>query len=142
MKRSSTAFCLLVSRSLGSDVALTPGLHLSLQCLSFFPKKPVEWSLRTISNVFFLLAAVKRLVVCEELERSSCGNILFYGHLRPPGVSVNSVSVLAQSDILSCVLLGSALIALHHNLSLCLRCILHSLVQLGPGWPSVAVLGF
>lgn len=28
---------------------------------------------------------VKRLAVCEELEKSSCGSILFYAQLNPPG---------------------------------------------------------
>ena len=29
--------------------------------------------------------AVKRLAVCEESETGSCGNILFYSMLHPPG---------------------------------------------------------
>ena len=28
---------------------------------------------------------VKRLAVCEEAETGSCGNILFYSMLQPPG---------------------------------------------------------
>ena len=43
------------------------------------------------------LAAVKRLVVCEELERSNCGNILFYCHLSPPGQS--PLSSHRQADV-------------------------------------------
>ena len=28
---------------------------------------------------------VRRLLLCEELERSSCGSVLFHGYLPPPG---------------------------------------------------------
>lgn len=31
------------------------------------------------------LTPVKRLAVCEELNRSNCGSILYYGQLNPPG---------------------------------------------------------
>lgn len=29
--------------------------------------------------------AVRRLLLCEELDRSSCGSVLFHGYLPPPG---------------------------------------------------------
>ena len=31
-----------------------------------------------------VLYVVKRLAVCEELERSSCGSLLFYCQIKPP----------------------------------------------------------
>lgn len=30
-------------------------------------------------------AAVRKLQLCDELDRSSCGNVLFNGYLPPPG---------------------------------------------------------
>ena len=53
-----------------------------------------DWALRCQSSDFSSLAAVKRLVVCEELERSNCGNILFYGHLSPPGESNSPFNIM------------------------------------------------
>lgn len=32
--------------------------------------------------------AVRRLLLCEELDRSSCGSVLFHGYLPPPGKDV------------------------------------------------------
>lgn len=32
-----------------------------------------------------VVCAVRRLVLCEELDRSSCGSVLFHGYLPPPG---------------------------------------------------------
>lgn len=37
-------------------------------------------------TVFF--PSVRRLLLCEELERSSCGSVLFHGYLPPPGIFV------------------------------------------------------
>lgn len=31
------------------------------------------------------LSSVRRLLLCEEIERSSCGSVLFHGYLPPPG---------------------------------------------------------
>lgn len=36
-------------------------------------------------SVFSLWLAVRRLLLCEELDRSSCGSVLFHGYLPPPG---------------------------------------------------------
>lgn len=41
-------------------------------------------ALKHEAEFYGIVPLVKRLVVCEELERSNCGNILFYGHLSPP----------------------------------------------------------
>ena len=35
-----------------------------------------------------VLIPVKKLALCEDLERSSCGTVLFQGYLPPPGKSV------------------------------------------------------
>lgn len=44
---------------------------------------PGKWNLW--SYVFFFSTLVRRLLLCEELERSSCGSVLFHGYLPPPG---------------------------------------------------------
>ena len=38
-----------------------------------------------IIKYYYCIILVKRLAVCEELEKSSCGSILFYAQLNPPG---------------------------------------------------------
>lgn len=35
--------------------------------------------------LFVCMYAVRRLLLCEELDRSSCGSVLFHGYLPPPG---------------------------------------------------------
>lgn len=35
--------------------------------------------------VYMFMCAVRRLLLCEELDRSSCGSVLFHGYLPPPG---------------------------------------------------------
>lgn len=47
---------------------------------------------------FFFSSSVRRLLLCEELERSSCGSVLFHGYLPPPGTFLFAV-------MLSCLLL-------------------------------------
>lgn len=37
---------------------------------------------------------VRRLLLCEELERSSCGSVLFHGYLPPPGTVAFTVLTL------------------------------------------------
>lgn len=44
-----------------------------------FPGKWNLWSYCSFS------ISVRRLLLCEELERSSCGSVLFHGYLPPPG---------------------------------------------------------
>lgn len=36
-------------------------------------------------SVWIFTRAVRRLLLCEELDRSSCGSVLFHGYLPPPG---------------------------------------------------------
>lgn len=35
---------------------------------------------------------VRRLLLCEELERSSCGSVLFHGYLPPPGIPSRKIN--------------------------------------------------
>ena len=41
------------------------------------------------------LPVVKRLAVCEELDSSSCGTLLFYAQLNPPGEAKGHYSPLS-----------------------------------------------
>ncbi|KAL1114807.1 hypothetical protein AAG570_007631 [Ranatra chinensis] len=44
--------------------------------------------LRHEAEFYGIAPLVKRLVLCEDLEQSSCGDILFYGYLPPPNIPV------------------------------------------------------
>ncbi|KAL2770780.1 BTB/POZ domain-containing protein KCTD3 isoform 3 [Daubentonia madagascariensis] len=41
---------------------------------------------------------VRRLLLCEELERSSCGSVLFHGYLPPPGIPSRKINNTARSS--------------------------------------------
>lgn len=41
--------------------------------------------LRHEAEYYGIAPLVKRLVLCEDLNQSSCGDVLFYGYLPPPG---------------------------------------------------------
>uniref|UniRef100_A0A8C2G4N4 BTB/POZ domain-containing protein KCTD3-like n=1 Tax=Cyprinus carpio TaxID=7962 RepID=A0A8C2G4N4_CYPCA len=41
--------------------------------------------LRHEAEFYGITPLVRRLLLCEELERSSCGSVLFHGYLPPPG---------------------------------------------------------
>ena len=40
--------------------------------------------LRHEAEYYAITPLVKRLVLCEDLNQSSCGDVLFYGYLSPP----------------------------------------------------------
>ncbi|OCT79414.1 hypothetical protein XELAEV_180262272mg, partial [Xenopus laevis] len=42
--------------------------------------------LRHEAEFYGITPLVKRLLLCEELERSSCGSVLFHGYLPPPAI--------------------------------------------------------
>uniref|UniRef100_A0A4W5MLG5 BTB/POZ domain-containing protein KCTD3 n=1 Tax=Hucho hucho TaxID=62062 RepID=A0A4W5MLG5_9TELE len=41
--------------------------------------------LRHEAEIYGITPLVRRLLLCEEIERSSCGSVLFHGYLPPPG---------------------------------------------------------
>lgn len=41
-------------------------------------------SLRHEAEYYNISPLVKRLMLCEDLKHSSCGDLLFYGYLSPP----------------------------------------------------------
>jgi hypothetical protein len=41
-------------------------------------------TLRHESEYYGITPLVKRLMLCEDLSQSSCGDVLFYGYLPPP----------------------------------------------------------
>lgn len=43
--------------------------------------------LRHEAEYYGIAPLVKRLVLCEDLNQSSCGDILFYGYLPPPSMA-------------------------------------------------------
>ncbi|XP_038667615.1 BTB/POZ domain-containing protein KCTD3 isoform X2 [Scyliorhinus canicula] len=50
--------------------------------------------LRHEAEFYGITPLVRRLLLCEELERSSCGSVLFHGYLPPPGAAVDPRKVL------------------------------------------------
>lgn len=44
-------------------------------------------TLRHEAEYYGITPLVKRLVLCEDLNQSSCGDVLFYGYLPPPSKS-------------------------------------------------------
>lgn len=45
-------------------------------------------ALRHEAEFYGIVPLVKRLVLCEDLNHSSCGDVLFYGYLQPPAIPV------------------------------------------------------
>lgn len=41
-------------------------------------------TLRHEAEYYGITPLVKRLMLCEDLSQSSCGDVLFYGYLPPP----------------------------------------------------------
>lgn len=41
-------------------------------------------SLRHEAEYYGIAPLVKRLILCEEMSQSTCGDVLFYGYLPPP----------------------------------------------------------
>ena len=41
-----------------------------------------------VSFFAFFYNVAKRLVLCEEVSHSKCGDVLFHGYLNPPGIKL------------------------------------------------------
>ncbi|XP_016076695.1 PREDICTED: BTB/POZ domain-containing protein KCTD3 [Miniopterus natalensis] len=54
--------------------------------------------LRHEAEFYGITPLVRRLLLCEELERSSCGSVLFHGYLPPPGIPSRKISNTARSS--------------------------------------------
>uniref|UniRef100_A0A8C7N8P7 Potassium channel tetramerization domain containing 3 n=1 Tax=Oncorhynchus kisutch TaxID=8019 RepID=A0A8C7N8P7_ONCKI len=57
--------------------------------------------LRHEAEFYGITPLVRRLLLCEEIERSSCGSVLFHGYLPPPG-TVDRTFVLWQCSHCLC----------------------------------------
>ncbi|XP_055966559.1 BTB/POZ domain-containing protein KCTD3 isoform X2 [Sorex fumeus] len=53
--------------------------------------------LRHEAEFYGITPLVRRLLLCEELERSSCGSVLFHGYLPPPGIPSRKINTPARS---------------------------------------------
>uniref|UniRef100_A0A8C7XK25 BTB/POZ domain-containing protein KCTD3 n=1 Tax=Oryzias sinensis TaxID=183150 RepID=A0A8C7XK25_9TELE len=54
--------------------------------------------LRHEAEFYGITPLVRRLLLCEELDRSSCGSVLFHGYLPPPAVPVRKSSPASASS--------------------------------------------
>ncbi|XP_054432558.1 BTB/POZ domain-containing protein KCTD3 [Pteronotus mesoamericanus] len=52
--------------------------------------------LRHEAEFYGITPLVRRLLLCEELERSSCGSVLFHGYLPPPGIPSRKINNTAR----------------------------------------------
>uniref|UniRef100_A0A7N8X7Y5 BTB/POZ domain-containing protein KCTD3 n=1 Tax=Mastacembelus armatus TaxID=205130 RepID=A0A7N8X7Y5_9TELE len=83
--------------------------------------------LRHEAEFYGITPLVRRLLLCEELDRSSCGSVLFHGYLPPPGkdLKLSDTSMERPENVCSfvlCVCEGPVvdprkvlIIAGHHN---------------------------
>ncbi|XP_060220890.1 BTB/POZ domain-containing protein KCTD3 isoform X3 [Meriones unguiculatus] len=55
--------------------------------------------LRHEAEFYGITPLVRRLLLCEELERSSCGSVLFHGYLPPPGIPSRKITNTARSSV-------------------------------------------
>ncbi|XP_066553367.1 BTB/POZ domain-containing protein KCTD3 isoform X2 [Amia ocellicauda] len=53
--------------------------------------------LRHEAEFYGITPLVRRLLLCEELERSSCGSVLFHGYLPPPAIPNRTVNAAAAA---------------------------------------------
>ncbi|XP_040841612.1 BTB/POZ domain-containing protein KCTD3 isoform X3 [Ochotona curzoniae] len=54
--------------------------------------------LRHEAEFYGITPLVRRLLLCEELERSSCGSVLFHGYLPPPGIPTRKINNAGRSS--------------------------------------------
>uniref|UniRef100_A0A673ZE18 Potassium channel tetramerization domain containing 3 n=1 Tax=Salmo trutta TaxID=8032 RepID=A0A673ZE18_SALTR len=52
--------------------------------------------LRHEAEFYGITPLVRRLLLCEEIERSSCGSVLFHGYLPPPGGNNTTINHCVQ----------------------------------------------
>ncbi|XP_052593940.1 BTB/POZ domain-containing protein KCTD3 isoform X4 [Peromyscus californicus insignis] len=55
--------------------------------------------LRHEAEFYGITPLVRRLLLCEELERSSCGSVLFHGYLPPPGIPSRKITTTARPSV-------------------------------------------
>ncbi|XP_074846070.1 BTB/POZ domain-containing protein KCTD3 isoform X3 [Carettochelys insculpta] len=55
--------------------------------------------LRHEAEFYGITPLVRRLLLCEELERSSCGSVLFHGYLPPPGIPCRKINTTTGTCI-------------------------------------------
>uniref|UniRef100_A0A3P8ZDH1 BTB/POZ domain-containing protein KCTD3 n=1 Tax=Esox lucius TaxID=8010 RepID=A0A3P8ZDH1_ESOLU len=72
--------------------------------------------LRHEAEFYGITPLVRRLLLCEEIERSSCGSVLFHGYLPPPGWSLHARPLCCITHLGAVVDPRKVLIvAGHHN---------------------------
>ena len=54
-------------------------------------------TLRHEAEYYGITPLVKRLMLCEDLSQSSCGDVLFYGYLPPPSIPLHESTTVASN---------------------------------------------
>uniref|UniRef100_A0A8C8CBB7 Potassium channel tetramerisation-type BTB domain-containing protein n=1 Tax=Oncorhynchus tshawytscha TaxID=74940 RepID=A0A8C8CBB7_ONCTS len=78
--------------------------------------------LRHEAEFYGITPLVRRLLLCEEIERSSCGSVLFHGYLPPPGTVFPQLLLPGNSELCLVMCPGAVvdprkvlIVAGHHN---------------------------
>uniref|UniRef100_A0A3Q1FWX3 BTB/POZ domain-containing protein KCTD3 n=1 Tax=Acanthochromis polyacanthus TaxID=80966 RepID=A0A3Q1FWX3_9TELE len=58
--------------------------------------------LRHEAEFYGITPLVRRLLLCEELDRSSCGSVLFHGYLPPPGTHMKMIENKTFDSLFNC----------------------------------------
>lgn len=78
--------------------------HLFSVILNYLRTRDIELKqidirvLRHEAEYYNISPLIKRLILCEDLGHSSCGDVLFYGCLLPPNIPIHETSSNANSN--------------------------------------------
>ncbi|XP_055617837.1 BTB/POZ domain-containing protein KCTD3 isoform X2 [Toxorhynchites rutilus septentrionalis] len=57
--------------------------------------------LRHEAEFYNISPLIKRLMLCEEMDQSSCGDVLFYGYLSAPNIPIQDVPLVSNNSVTS-----------------------------------------
>uniref|UniRef100_A0A182MIQ7 BTB/POZ domain-containing protein KCTD3 n=1 Tax=Anopheles culicifacies TaxID=139723 RepID=A0A182MIQ7_9DIPT len=67
--------------------------------------------LRHEAEFYNIAPLIKRLMLCEEMDQSSCGDVLFYGYLPAPNIPVQEIPIGSSGSSGSSISAGTATIS-------------------------------
>lgn len=56
-------------------------------------------TLRHEAEYYNIAPLVRRLILCEEMTQSSCGDVLFYGYLPPPNIPIQETTIHGNTQV-------------------------------------------
>uniref|UniRef100_A0A182W2V6 BTB/POZ domain-containing protein KCTD3 n=1 Tax=Anopheles minimus TaxID=112268 RepID=A0A182W2V6_9DIPT len=73
--------------------------------------------LRHEAEFYNIAPLIKRLMLCEEMDQSSCGDVLFYGYLPAPNIPVQEIPIGSSGSSGSSISAGTATISSYTSAS-------------------------